>query len=138
MDSHLVTVEVSVERRTYERMDTDRTAFYQSREECLDTQTVQCRCTVQEYRVMFDDLLDNISYTGILSGDHLFSGLRVGSQLLVDQFVDHERLIQLDCHFLRQSALPHLQVRSDSDNGTAGEVDTLTQKVLTEAALLTL
>ena len=119
MDSHLVTVEVSIECRTYERMYTDCMTFNQFREEGLDTQSVQCRCTVQEYRVSVDDLFNNVPYTRFLSVDQLFSCLRVAGDLLVDQFVDNERLVQLDSHFSRQSALIHLQCRSDGNNGTA-------------------
>ena len=44
---------------------------------------------------------------------------------LIDNFIDDEWLIQLNRHFTRNSALIHLQIRSHRDNGTAGEVDTL-------------
>ena len=42
MDSHLVAVEVCVERRTNKRMQLDRLTLYQNRLKCLDTKSVQC------------------------------------------------------------------------------------------------
>ena len=46
MNCHLVTVKVSVECRTYERMKLDRLTLNQNRLKRLDTQSVQGRCTV--------------------------------------------------------------------------------------------
>ena len=46
VNSHLVTVEVSVKRRTYKRVQLDRFTFDQNRFERLNTKTVQCRRTV--------------------------------------------------------------------------------------------
>ena len=46
------------------------------------------------------------------------------------------RLKEFKRHFLRQTTLVHTQVRTDDDDRTAGEVDTFTQKVLTETTLL--
>ena len=50
----------------------------------------------------------------------------------------HERLEQLESHLLRETALIHLQLRTNDDNGTSGVVDALTEQVLTETSLLTL
>ena len=62
MDSHLVTVEVGVECGTNQRMQLNRFTFYQDRLERLDTQTMQCRGTVQHNRMLFDDVLENVPY----------------------------------------------------------------------------
>ena len=60
VDSHLVTIEVGVERGTNKRMQLDRLTFYKDRLKCLDTQSVQCRSTVQHNRMLFDDIFQNI------------------------------------------------------------------------------
>ena len=69
--------------------------------------------------MVLNDLFHSIPDTRILTFNQLFSSLRIGRNLLIDQFIDDERLIEIDCHFLRQTALPHLQTRADCDNGTA-------------------
>ena len=48
------------------------------------------------------------------------------------------RLEQLESHLFRQTALIHFEFRSYNDNRTAGVVDALAEKVLTETALLAL
>ena len=48
VNRHLVTVEVSVKRRTHQWVQLNRFTFDQYRLERLDTQTVKCRCTVQQ------------------------------------------------------------------------------------------
>ena len=58
--------------------------------------------------------------------------------LLLDQVLHDEGLEQLEGHLLGQTALIHLQLGADDDNGTAGVVNTLAQQVLAEAALLAL
>lgn len=107
-------------------MQTDRTAFDQLRLKRLDAQTVQCRRTVQEDRVIINDLVPRRPRRADLAVDQLLRCFRLPGDALVHNFIDNKRLIQLNCHFTRNSALIHLQVRSDRDNGTTGEVDTLT------------
>ena len=60
MHSHLVTVEVGIERRTSQRMQLDSLTFYHLGLESLDTQAVQCRSTVQQHRVSFHHVFQNI------------------------------------------------------------------------------
>ena len=50
MHSHLVAVEVGVERGTNQRMQLDGAALNQNRLKRLNTQTVQRRRTVQQHR----------------------------------------------------------------------------------------
>ena len=57
---------------------------------------------------------------------------------VLNQLLHNEGLEQLECHFLRQTALVDLQVRAYDDNGTAGVVNALAEQVLTETALLAL
>ena len=138
VNRHLVAVEVSVERGTYQRMQTDGAALDEDRLERLNAQTVQGRRTVQHDRVTLDDVLEHVPYLGLCALDHLLGGLDVGCGAVLDQLLHDEGLEQLESHFLRQTALVDLEVRTDDDNRTAGVVDALAEQVLTEAALLAL
>ncbi len=57
VNSHLVTIEVGVICRTNQRVQLDSFTFDQYRFKCPDTQTVQSRCTVQQYRVFADNFV---------------------------------------------------------------------------------
>ena len=54
------------------------------------------------------------------------------------QLLHNKGLKQLNSHFLRYTALVNLKLRPYYDNGTTGIVNTLSEEVLTETALLTL
>ncbi len=138
VNSHLVTVEVRVIRSTNERVQLDCLAFDQSRFECLDTQTVQSRCTVQQNRVFADHFVQDIPNDSFFALHHLLGGLDSGRQTAGFQLAIDERLEQFQRHLLRQTALMQTQSRAYGDNGTTGVVDTLTEQVLTETTLLTL
>ena len=72
MDSHLVAVEVGVERGADQRVQLDGAAFDQNRLKCLNAQTVQGRCTVQQNGMALDDGLRETSHTSVRSTlDHL-------------------------------------------------------------------
>ena len=138
MNCHLVAVEVGVECGTYQRMQADRTAFYEYRLKRLNAQTVQGRCTVQHNRMTLDDALEHVPYLGLCALYHLLGRLDVLCGAVLNQLLHNERLEQLECHFLRQTALIDLQVRAYDDNRTAGVVNSLAEQVLTETALLAL
>ena len=53
-------VEVGVERRTSQRVQLHGLALDQFGLEGLDTEPVQGRCTVHQYRVAFDHVLEDI------------------------------------------------------------------------------
>ena len=57
MHSHLVAVEVRVERGADERMQLNGAALNEDRLKRLNAQTVQRRCTVQHDRMVLDDNL---------------------------------------------------------------------------------
>ena len=139
VNRHLVTVEVGVERSTYQRVQLDGTAINQHGLERLNGQTVQCRCTVQKHGMLLDDILQSVPDLGehMRAVDLLLRVLDVGCLLHLNETLDDEGLEQLERHLLRQTALIDLQRRTNDDNGTAGVVNTLTQQVLTEATLLT-
>ena len=89
MNRHLVTVEVGVEGRTDQRVKLDRLAFDQDRLERLDTQTVQRRRTVQQNRMLADDLVEDVpdfrtlfldQFLGLLDGGRQTLALRAASR----------------------------------------------------------
>ena len=137
VDSHLVTVEVGVEGRTCQRVKLDSLTLNQFRLEGLDTQTVQCRCTVEQHGMALHDILKDIPDDRLTTVDDLLSRLHCLHDTALDEFTDDERLVEFGCHQFGQTALTHLQLRTDNDHRTGRVVDTLTEQVLTEASLLT-
>jgi hypothetical protein len=61
---HLVAVEVGVERGADQRVDLDGLALDQLRLERLDAEAVQRRRTVEQHRVLGDDLLEHVPHHG--------------------------------------------------------------------------
>jgi hypothetical protein len=138
VDGHLVTVEVGVERGADERVDLDGLALDQLRLEGLDAEAVQRGCTVEQHRVLGDDLFEDVPHDRALTLDHALGRLDVLRVVEVDQALHHERLEQLERHLLGQAALVQLELRADDDDRTAGVVDALAEQVLAEPALLAL
>ena len=138
MDSHLVTIKVSVEACADERMKLDGFSFYKRRLECLDSQPVKRGGTVQHHRVILDHILQDIPDARLKPFHHLLGILDVMADVPGYELLHDKRLEQLDCHLLRDTALIDLHLRPDNNNGTAGIVDTLSEKVLTEAPALSL
>ena len=87
--------------------------------------------------MLLDDVLQGVVDLGEHPLDLLLGFLDVGGLAHLHETLDHEGLEELQSHLLRQTALVDLQGRTDHDNRTAGVVHALTQKVLTETALLT-
>ena len=56
----------------------------------------------------------------------------------IDKALHDERLEQLECHLLRQTAFVQLQLRTNHDHRTTGVVNALAEQVLAEATLLAL
>ena len=135
---HLVAVEVGVERGAHQRVDLDRLALHQHRLERLDAETVERGRTVQEHRVLLDDLFEHVPHLRAGALDHALGRLDVLRVLEVDEPLHHERLEQLERHLLGQTALLQLELRADDDDRTARVVDALAEQVLAEPALLAL
>ena len=135
---HLVAVEVGVEGGADERVNLDGLAFDEDGLESLDAEAVERRSTVQEHRMVLDDFLEDVPHDGLLHLDH-FLGLLDGGAVagLLEAVID-EGLEELERHLLGKAALVQLQLGADDDDGTAGVVDALAEKVLAEAALLAL
>ena len=137
VNSHLVTVEVSVERRTYERVQLDRFTFDQRGFERLNAETVQRRRTVQHDGVFADHFVEDIPNFGTFFFNEFLRLFNSRRQTLCFETRVDERLEQLERHLLRQTTLVKLELWAGHNNRTTREVDALTQKVLTEATLLT-
>ncbi len=119
MYRHLVSIEVGIVRRRHQWVQTDGAAFDKRRLERLDTQTVERWCTVEEDRVFFDDIFKNIPYIIFHTLDLAFGVFDVCRHFTFYKLFHYERLEEFKCHFLRQSALIHLQAWSNNDYGTA-------------------
>ena len=76
-------------------MELDSTAFYEYRLECLDRKSVECRSTVQKYRMVLNDLFEDIPYFRN-SCVYLSSGC-LDIELVVDlnELLDYEGLEEL-------------------------------------------
>jgi len=137
VNSHLVTIEVGVICRTNQRVQLDSFTFDQDWLKCLNTQTVQGWCTVQQYRVFADHFVQDIPNDSFFTLNHFLSGFDGGGESSQLQLAVDERFEQLQCHFLRQTALMQTQVWTYGDYRTTGVVNTLTEQVLTETTLFT-
>ena len=138
MDSHLVAVEVSVEGGTCQRVKLDGLTLNELRLEGLNAETVQRRRTVQQHGVALHDVLKDVVDDRLTAVDNLLGRLHGLDDAALNELADDERLVELGGHQLRQTALAHLQLGTDDNHRTGRVVDTLTEEVLTEAALLTL
>ena len=138
MHGHLVAVEIGVECRADQRMHFDRLAFHQHRFEGLDAETVQRRRSVQQYRMVLDDVFQDVPNHRVLLLDKLL-GLLDGRAVavLLEPLVD-ERLEQFQGHLLGQSALVQFEIRADHDHRAARIVHALAQQVLAKPAVLAL
>ena len=85
-----------------------------------------------------DDILEDVKDDRLATINDALGTLDGLDDAAVDEATDDEGLVELGCHILRQTALVHLQLGTDDDDGAGGVVDTLTEEVLAEASLLTL
>ena len=138
MHSHLVAVEVGIERRTSQRMKLNCLTLNHLWLESLNTETVKCRSTVQQNGVTLHDELEDIPNDWILTVNNLLGTLHGLNNTALNEFTDNEGFVKFCCHEFGKTALAHLQLRTNNNNRTCRIVNALTQQVLTEAALLTL
>src|SRR6266851_4167070 len=135
---HLVAIKVRVERGADKRVDADGFAFDENRFERLNAQTVKRRSAIEHYRMFADDVFQDVPHDGFLLLDHFLGLLDGGAMALGFELVIDEWLEELERHLLGQTALVELQLGADDDDGAAGVVHALAEKVLAETALLAL
>ena len=138
VNRHLVTIEVGIERCTSQRVQLNSFTFNHMRLESLNTQTVQSRRTVQQYRMTFHDMFQDIPDHRLLAVYNLLCRFYSLHNTTFNQLTDDKRLVKLCSHQFRNTTFTHLQFRTNNDNRTSRVVNTLTQQVLTETSLLTL
>ena len=137
VNSHLVTIKVSIESRTCQRVQLNSFSFNHLRLECLNTQTVQCRCTIQQYWMTFHYMFQNIPDNSFFAIYNLLGTLHGLYNTTFNQLTYNERFVQFSCHQFRNTTFPHFQFRTYNDNRTRRVVNTFTHQVLTETSLLT-
>ena len=99
---------------------------------------MQGGCSIQKHGVIFGNFFQDVEYFRRPSIKHVFGTLDVGRNTPGYHFPQNKRLEHFESHFFGKSALGKLKFGSDYNNGTARIVDTFTQKVLSESALLSL
>ena len=137
MDSHLVAVKVGVVRCTSKRVKLKCSALNKYRLKCLNTESVKCRRTVEKNRVTLDYNFKCIPNLVLCTLNCFSCSLNIDNSLSFYKAFHNKRFEKLNSHFLRKTALVHLKFRAYNDNRTTRIVNTLTEKVLTETALLT-
>jgi len=138
VNSHLVTIEVGVERCTCQWVQLDSLTLNHLRLESLDTETVKCRGTVQHNRMTLHYILQDIPDNRLTAIHNLLGTLHSLYDTTLNQLADDKWFVKLCSHQLRKTTLTHLQLRTYNDYRTSRVVNTLTQQVLTETTLLTL
>ena len=116
--SHLVTIEVGVESGTSQRVQLNGLTLNHFGLESLDTQTVQCRSTVQQNGVTLHYIFQDIPYNRILTVNNLLGRLDGLYDTALNELTDDERLVKLGSHQLGNTALTHLKLRTYNDNRT--------------------
>src|ERR1043165_5454052 len=92
VNRHLVTIEIRVKCGTGQWVQLDRFSFDQFRLERLDTQSVECRGAVQQNRVSFQDVLEDIPNDRLFLIYNLLSGFNGLHNTTLDHLADDEWL----------------------------------------------
>ena len=98
VNSHLVTIKVGIKCRTCQGVQLDSLTFDHLRLESLNTQTVQCRCTVQQYRMSFHYMLQNIPDHRFLTVNNFLCRLNSLNDTTFNEFTNNKRLVQFCSH----------------------------------------
>ena len=105
MYRHLVTVEVSVECRTDQRVQLNRLAFNEDWFKCLNAEAVQGRRTVEHHRVFANDVFERIPDFRLVALHHQLRRFDGRCLFFFNELLEDKRLEQLQRHALRQTAL---------------------------------
>ena len=138
VDRHLVAVEIRVVRRAHERMELYGLVLDEHRLERLYAQAVERRGPVEKHGMFLYHLVERVPHDRNLVLEQLLGYLyrrRLSPEL---EFLVYERPEELKSHLLWYSALVEPEVGTHGDDGAAGVVDPLAQKILPEPSLLSL
>ncbi len=119
-------------------MQLDGLTIYQDRIKGLNTETVKRRCTVEKHRVLPDHIIEDGPDCIGLFFNKALRLLDIVDNAILDQLLHDKGLVEFKGHFRRKTTLVHPQFWSYDNNRTTGVVDTLTEQVLPETALLAL
>ncbi len=137
MHCHLVAVEVRVEWSADKRRNFNRSALDKHGLERLNGKAVQRGRTVQKNGMLLNDFFKDVPNEVLALFHSALCALDIVALARFDEPLHNEGLEELDRHLFGKSALEDLQIGSYDDNRTAGVVDALSEKVLTETPLLT-
>ena len=101
MHRHLIAVEVGVEGRADQRVETDRFPLDQHRIERLDAQPVEGGSPVQQDGMLTNDFVQHVPHLRTLFLDQPLGALDRGRRAAFLQLVKDERLEQFQRHLLR-------------------------------------
>ena len=116
MNSHLVTVEVGVERCTYKRMKLDSLTFNKYGFECLNTESVKCGSSVEHYGMVLDYNFKSVPYAFFLTVNSFSCCLDMSCNTCFNKSLHYEGLEEFKCHFLGKTALVELKLGTNNDN----------------------
>src|SRR5690554_8036818 len=98
MNGHLVTVEVGIERATYEGVQLNGLALYENRLEGLDSEAVKRGCAVKHNRMLAYHFVQNDEYFGRFLLNKELCFLDIVDNILVHQTLHDKGLEQLERH----------------------------------------
>src|SRR4051812_24143122 len=133
--SHLVTIKVSIECCTYQRVQLNCFTFNKLRLECLDTEPVQGRSTVEENRMSLQHVFKNIPNEWIFSVYNFLRALYSLYNTTLNHLADDKWFEEFCSHVFRKTTLMKFHIRTYHNYGTCRIVNTFTEEVLTEATL---
>ena len=113
MNSHLVTVEVSIEALADQWMQVDRVTFYQRRLKRLDTHPVKRRSAIEQNRVILNYKLENVPDFLVFTFQHLLGALDRVSVTELFQLANDKWLKQFERNFFGQTTLMQFKLRPD-------------------------
>src|SRR5690242_4562325 len=93
-------------------------SFYQLRLECLNTKSVKGRSTVEQNRMPFQHVFQNIPNNRVFTVNNLLGTLHRLHHTTLNHLANDERLEKFSSHILRKTALVEFHIRSNDNNGT--------------------
>jgi hypothetical protein len=118
VDSHLVSVEVRVEGRTYEWVKLDSVAFDKTRTERLDTLTVKRWCAVKQHVLAGNSFFENFPYFRYAVFNQAACTTNVEGEFARKKSSNNEWAEELKCHVLWKTTLIELEIRTHHNYGT--------------------